>query len=87
LKATAPVVLMGDFNERDEAFCAVTSRASMRAANGGGSAPCRPPSGAGIDWIFGTPQVAFSAYERHTSALLRSATDHPLIVATARLSG
>jgi endonuclease/exonuclease/phosphatase family metal-dependent hydrolase len=87
LKAATPVVLMGDFNERDEAFCTVTSGAGMHAANGGTSAPCRPPAGAGIDWIFATPGVSFSAYERFTSSLLRSATDHPLIVATATISG
>ncbi len=85
LKTTSPVVLMGDFNEREEAFCKVTAGAAMHAANGGTGAPCRPPAGAGIDWIFGTPELSFSAYERYTSALLRSATDHPLIVATGRV--
>jgi hypothetical protein len=74
-----PVVLMGDFNERGEAFCRITA-GGLIAANGGTASPCIPPSGAGIDWIFATPEVGFSEYARIGAG---GVTDHPLIVATA----
>jgi endonuclease/exonuclease/phosphatase family metal-dependent hydrolase len=86
LRPVAPVVLMGDFNERAEAFCRVTSGAGMHAANGGvpGSG-CRPPAGAGIDWIFGTQDVGFSEYLRNQNSLVRRTTDHPLVTVTVTL--
>ncbi len=74
-----PVVLMGDFNEKSEAFCQVTA-GGMVAANGGSASPCSPPSGSGIDWIFATPNLTFSDYARVGAG---NVTDHPLIVATA----
>jgi endonuclease/exonuclease/phosphatase family metal-dependent hydrolase len=86
LKPTAPVVLMGDFNERAEAFCRVTRGASMHAANGGvPGGGCRAPAGAGIDWIFGTPDVGFSGYLRNQNSLVRRTTDHPLVTVTVTL--
>jgi endonuclease/exonuclease/phosphatase family metal-dependent hydrolase len=86
LKPTAPVVLMGDFNERSEAFCRVTNGGRMHAANGGAAVGgCRPPAGSGIDWIFGTPDVAFSSYVRNKSSLVRRTTDHPLVTVTVTL--
>jgi endonuclease/exonuclease/phosphatase family metal-dependent hydrolase len=81
-----PVILMGDFNERDEAFCNVTRRAPAIAANGGSPGPpCRPPATMGIDWIFGTTDISFSDYRRLRGGLISRATDHPLIVADTEL--
>jgi endonuclease/exonuclease/phosphatase family metal-dependent hydrolase len=81
-----PVILMGDFNEREEAFCAVTRRAPAVAANGGTAGPpCVPPATIGIDWIFGTTDIAFSDYRRLRGGLIARATDHPVIVADAEL--
>ena len=80
-----PVVLMGDFNERDEAFCKVTGPGGMVAANGGSASPCRPPANQGIDWIFGTKDIAFSDYVRSRSGLVARTTDHPIIVSTAQV--
>jgi endonuclease/exonuclease/phosphatase family metal-dependent hydrolase len=82
-----PVILMGDFNEREEAFCSVTRRAPAVAANGGSAGPpCAPPATVGIDWIFGTDDFTFSGYRKLRGGLLARATDHPMIVADAELS-
>jgi endonuclease/exonuclease/phosphatase family metal-dependent hydrolase len=81
-----PVILMGDFNEREEAFCSVTRRAPAIAANGGSAGPpCAPPATIGIDWIFGTDDFTFSGYQKLRGGLLARATDHPMIVADAEL--
>jgi endonuclease/exonuclease/phosphatase family metal-dependent hydrolase len=82
-----PVILMGDFNERTEAFCRVTSGAGAVAANGGTTSPCRPPEGHGIDWIFGTPSIDFSSYVRLRTPLIARTTDHPMVSTTATIGG
>lgn len=80
-----PVILTGDFNEREEAFCRITAQASVQAANGGssGDGGCRRPEQMGIDWIFGSLSIAFSNYARHDDGLVGRASDHPMIVADA----
>jgi endonuclease/exonuclease/phosphatase family metal-dependent hydrolase len=76
-----PVVLTGDFNEREEAFCSVTALTDLQAANGGSNEDgCRPPADPRIDWIFGSEDIAFSGFQR----LRFPASDHPLILADAR---
>jgi hypothetical protein len=83
-----PTFLMGDFNEKAEAFCMVTQGADAQAANGGTSTPCAPPGGHGIDWIFGsTPGVSFANYVRMDGGLADRASDHPLIFADVTLTG
>ncbi len=85
-----PVLLTGDFNARERAFCRVTARAGMHAAGGGVPHPgrdggagggCRPPADPGIDWIFGTDDVRFSGFQRQRLPV----SDHPLLVADASL--
>lgn len=79
-----PVVLMGDFNERAEAFCAVTARAPLQASNGGSTGGgCRPPGDMGIDWIFGTLDLEFTNHVRTRAGLVARASDHPIVVADA----
>ena len=85
-RTSLPVVLMGDFNERQEAFCRVTG-AGLVAANGGTTSPCRPPANTGIDWIFGTRDISFSDYVRLENPLVDRLTDHPVLVTTARVGG
>jgi endonuclease/exonuclease/phosphatase family metal-dependent hydrolase len=78
-----PVILTGDFNERSEAFCKLTSRSPVRAANGGSTGGrCYPPRAHGIDWIFGTEDVAFSNYGFRRSGV----SDHPIISSTVTVS-
>ena len=60
LKRTGvPVILLGDFNERDEAYCSITGNSDLEAVNGGGwpNGRCDPPSWMRIDWIFASPSV------------------------------
>lgn len=87
-KLGVPTFLMGDFNEKSEAFCRVTANANAQAANGGTRSPCRLPSNHGIDWIFGsTPGVTFSNYHRIDGGLVNRVSDHPLIFADVTLTG
>ena len=85
-----PVIFTGDLNERDPAYCLFTAQAPLHAAYGGSNtaAGCLPPTIGGsvpIDWIFGTPDVAFSDPVMDHSALVRAATDHPFYAATVTL--
>lgn len=83
-----PVLLLGDFNERSEAFCMVTGGGDIVAGNGGSQGgSCAPPPAAGIDWIFGTSDITFTEYLRHQDAQLRRTTDHPLVIARATIAG
>lgn len=82
------VLLMGDFNEKAEAFCQVTEGGDIIAANGGSNSPstaCAPPAGAGIDWIFGAGGISFSDYQRVDGPAINAITDHPFVVATTTL--
>lgn len=83
-----PVFLSGDFNERNEAFCKMTVGSRLQSASGGsGGPPCLLPPNLGIDWIFSSPDVAFSNYLRYQTPYEQRATDHPLVRADATLSG
>jgi endonuclease/exonuclease/phosphatase family metal-dependent hydrolase len=85
-RSRSPVILTGDLNSREPAFCALAEGAGMVASNGGGhDGSCRPPADAAIDWIFGSEGVRFTEHRRVESALVRRTTDHPMIVATVRL--
>jgi murein DD-endopeptidase MepM/ murein hydrolase activator NlpD len=78
-----PVILTGDLNDRQDAFCALGQALSMGSASGGSAEPCRPPRNAGIDWILGTQGVQFSAYQRDESDLAQRTSDHPFVAARA----
>ena len=82
----APVILTGDMNARTSFYCAVTAMAPVHAANGRRSgASCRPPTPMGIDWILGTPDVAFSGYISTRQAPIDRASDHSMIYADVAL--
>ena len=76
-----PVVLMGDFNEKLEVYCRVTGSGMVAANPGGAGGGCSPPALMGIDWIFGTSDLAFSDYRKLATG---RTSDHPMLVATAR---
>ena len=83
-----PVFLTGDLNEREDAFCAVTGRSAMVAANGGSNdGSCRPPGSTGIDWIFGSPDATFSNYGAVRSGLVNRISDHPMLLSNVRIEG
>src|SRR5699024_2147599 len=81
-----PQFVTGDMNERAEYYCKVTARTALEAAAGGSnSGSCRAPRPTPIDWIFGSPGVAVSKYRVDRSPLVRRTTDHPVMVAQARV--
>lgn len=80
-----PVFFLGDFNEKAEIFCTVTSKTDLLSASGGSNSGgvCRPPSGMRVDWLFGSPDAAFSGYIADRGPSVRRITDHAVIRATA----
>jgi murein DD-endopeptidase MepM/ murein hydrolase activator NlpD/endonuclease/exonuclease/phosphatase family metal-dependent hydrolase len=75
-----PVLLTGDMNDRARFYCHITSTTPLQAANGGISSPdCRPPEPTAIDWILGTPTLAFAGFTSTRAGGLQEASDHPLI--------
>lgn len=94
LRATTgrPVVLTGDFNDNELAYCPLTSDGTMTAPNS--PTPSTSPDGScvriprffSIDWIFGSPGVAFSGFARDMHPKNAKIADHPIILANARLT-
>ena len=83
-----PVFLVGDFNERERAFCEVTGKLGMVAPRGGSheGGNCNPPSGkVRIDWIFGTKGVEYSGYREDRSSLVKLMTDHAVLRVKVRV--
>ncbi|HJQ06857.1 MAG TPA: cutinase family protein [Nocardioides sp.] len=78
-----PILLTGDFNQTKWAFCQVTGRTTLTAANGGyhRGTKCVPPAHMRVDWIFGTGG-AWSAYRLQRDALVALTTDHAVQYAT-----
>ena len=78
-----PVVLLGDFNERDEAFCTITGQSQLKAVNGGGwpNGRCDPPSWMRIDWLFSSRPVQVSGYTDLVNDVTGYITDHHVIYA------
>ncbi len=77
-----PVFLIGDFNERQRAFCEVTGELNFVAPRGGSNngGDCQPPSGkVRIDWIFGSRDVDYSGYTEDVSPLVKLITDHSVL--------
>lgn len=82
-----PVVVTGDFNAKRPALCAVTAVPGFHAANGSTATArgCRPSPVAGVDWIFGSAQVAFHHYVKDKGALVSRTSDHPIVYADVTL--
>lgn len=82
-----PILITGDMNEREEFFCRFTASGFMHAAGGGSTGSrCEPPDNIGVDWIFGSEDITFSGHTMDRSALVRGATDHPLVVSEVSLT-
>ncbi len=80
-----PVLFTGDFNERDDAFCAITGGSPMTASDGGSNdGVCSPPQPTYIDWVFGYG-VQWLSHFADKGALVHRTTDHPMIVVHAML--
>lgn len=81
LEATGlPVFFTGDFNDRAEYFCPVTTSTALQAANGGSTGTtCVPPDKMEVDWVFGSERVDFTGYAAVEGGLVGRASDHPLV--------
>lgn len=78
-----PVVVTGDFNERAEIFCKFTAGGVFVAAAGGSNnGSCLPPPRMGVDWVFGSNDVAFEGYAVSGTGV---ASDHDIVHAQATL--
>lgn len=82
------VLVLGDFNEREEAFCKVVGRTDLVAPHGGWVSRRRctpPPGGLRVDWIFGRGLLEFSDYVVDDGRLVRKVSDHRMIRTTVTL--
>lgn len=79
----APVALVGDFNDRDVAYCGLTAGQLMSSPAGGsnGVGACRPPLPHPVDWIFGSG-LQWHRYQVDSSTK-PGISDHPYVVAVA----
>lgn len=80
-----PVFLMGDFNDREEAFCPLTAKKLSISPNSIPSNACALPRQFSIDWIFAAGQTRFSYYLRDTSTQQARISDHPIVITRAHL--
>lgn len=80
-------VVTGDMNEVERYYCRISGETPLRSAEGGShhDGRCRPPAGARIDWILGTPGLQMSGFERRRDARTRAVTDHPLLLTDVAL--
>lgn len=82
-KSGLPVILTGDMNENAEYYKRMTGATDLESSHMGKNGA--RPNDTGIDWIFGSPSVHFSGYDRSRSALVKKASDHPIVVTDAKL--
>ena len=88
LRATTglPVVAVGDFNDRSQPFYCQMLTAEMVSSSVWWAQPtCELPSRAGIDWVFGSPDVRFTGYLKLDGGIVDQATDHPVVLARTSL--
>lgn len=82
-----PIIVTGDMNDKQLAFCAWTGNSSMHAAAGGSNdGTCRPPPPRAVDWVFGSPEVTFSNYQLDPTSRARRISDHEMVVVDVRIS-
>ncbi|MGN6782192.1 MAG: endonuclease/exonuclease/phosphatase family protein [Marmoricola sp.] len=83
-----PVIVAGDMNDREAFFCPFARGTGMHAASGGSStaAGCSVPV-RWIDWIMGSPAVAFAGYAQDRSAAVAQTSDHPLVLTGVTVTG
>jgi hypothetical protein len=84
-KTGAPVILMGDFNDKSRRlYCKVTRHGLKASSRGVRGRQCRPSQVAGIDWIFGTRKIRFLGHQRVQGGIVKRTTDHPFVLAKVR---
>lgn len=80
-----PVLVTGDMNARDRAFCGFTRTGDLRTPAGGSNGDrCKPPAYGPVDWIFGSTGVRYADFTVNRATRLRRISDHPLVVTKVR---
>lgn len=84
-KTGRPVVFLGDFNERRDAFCYLGKRGFRSSAGGSWKAsrkfPCRAPQDLRYDWIFRHGGKArFGGHRVDVRTIRQKASDHPIVI-------
>ena len=80
-----PVFLVGDFNDREDVYCALGD--TMTNAQGKGTlSPCRGPARLGIDQIYVAGETTFASYQIDRTLKPNGIADHPLLTATVASS-
>jgi endonuclease/exonuclease/phosphatase family metal-dependent hydrolase len=82
----SPVIMTGDLNDRRHAFCRLASAGGLASSNGGTGSPCAPARHSGIDWILGSRSIQFSDHTVDRDQLVHRTTDHPVVIARARVA-
>lgn len=83
-----PVVVTGDFNDRNAFFCPLASRARVASADGSHltNTGCTLAPHPGVDWIVGThDDVDFTDFHRLRGGLVSRTSDHPFVWTRAAL--
>lgn len=78
-----PVVVTGDFNDKEKAFTTMTGQAGLHAANAGPGG--RMPKRMSLDWIFGSQSVRFSGFTNVVKGVYHRITDHAMIMSRAHI--
>jgi len=82
-----PVFLTGDFNDREKAFCGITTGKLAITPDSIPSMECAyPPKYYWVDWIFAAGQARFTTLSVDTSTKPRRISDHPLVVSRTHLA-
>lgn len=79
----------GDKNNRSEYYCQLSRTTEQHATNPGalgGNGQCTMPRPSYVDWVMGSSDTWFSNATALRTSLVKKASDHPLIMATARLA-
>ncbi|GGO94013.1 hypothetical protein GCM10011584_34040 [Nocardioides phosphati] len=82
--AGLPVLLVGDFNDRDQAYCPITEGGLLSTAAGGtnpAGPACNAPNNMPVDWIFGAG-LRWTGFvvDRSQQGTI---SDHPFVAARA----
>lgn len=80
-----PIVLTGDFNEKQEILCRITASTPLVSAVGGGNC-YPPPQPMRVDWIFASPAFDVVSYLVTREAPVPSITDHAVLFSRLSLS-
>ncbi|MEO7351440.1 MAG: endonuclease/exonuclease/phosphatase family protein, partial [Marmoricola sp.] len=86
LRATGrPVLITGDFNDRQAAFCPMTADKLTISPNSIPHSTCVYPRQNSIDWIFAAGQARFSSFTHDKYSQTARVSDHPMVFGRTHL--